>query len=82
MGERPRPLPLRHYAAAIPHGAFIQRPTGRSDPPEAELHHIRMHAVKPPFAKSGRLWARGLSSASGGCHALDGFGALIDERHG
>jgi hypothetical protein len=26
-----------------------------SDRPEPELHHIRMHAVKPPFTERGRL---------------------------
>jgi hypothetical protein len=27
-----------------------------ADRPEAELHHIRMHTIKPPFAERVRLY--------------------------
>jgi hypothetical protein len=33
--------------------------------PEAELHHIRMHTIKPPFAESVRLYVVKLTDNPG-----------------
>ena len=48
----PEGLALRQHPFAT---AETGRELAVSGRPKPELHHIRMHAVKPPFAESGKL---------------------------